>query len=144
MLLVMKQFKLSFLNRFFFVSLWIFCGCTCTTTRAKDPVFLVDLLVIKKNIDSLIKFDRITIGGQEKRTNGKLAEVLIVEIINPVNEPTDEKEFKKLTKEIAKIAKGALKDPASFNIYKIVFAKRKLGEIYNKDYHGSVFKREEL
>jgi len=139
----MKQFKLSFLNRICLIGFLIFCGCTYTSTRAKDPVFSVDLLIVKQKIDSLIRSERVNIGGQEIKTNGKLAEELIVEIINPVNDPADEKEFKRLTKEIAKIAKGALKDPTSFNIYKIFFAKRKKGDDI-KNYHGSVFKLEEL
>jgi len=140
----MKQFELSVLNRICLIGFLIFCGCTYTTTRPKDPVFSVDLLVIRQNIDSLIIFEQLNIGGREIKTNGQLTEELIVEIINPVNEPADENEFKKLTKRIAKITKGALKDPASINIYKIFFVKRKSGEIYIPSHHGTIFKAEEL
>lgn len=141
----MQQYELPFLNRICLIVFLISFSCTLTTTKPKDPVFSVDLLVIKQNIDSLIKFERVNFGGREIKKNGQLTTELVVEIINPVNEPTDKSDFKKLTRQIAKITKEALKAPDYFDIYKILFIKRKSGDIINRnDSHGSIFKNDEL
>jgi hypothetical protein len=118
---------------------------SCIITTSKDPVFNGDLSTLKKNIDSIIKCDTVVFAGKEIKENRKVTFELIVELVNPENIAADSAQLRNKSIQIARIAREALKDSKSVNIYRIVFQYRNQGVIKNwKLFKAVVIKSDQI
>jgi hypothetical protein len=96
-------------------------------------------------VNSIILTQEIDVHGKEVTSNGKVTTELTVNLINPKNLPSDSSERNRIAEEVAIILKQSLKDPNSFNFYKILFVHRTIeGAVTKDNYTGQIYKSETL
>jgi hypothetical protein len=126
------------------ISLLLFC-CTVTTTKKKPPVFSKSDDSISRDVNSIILTQEIDVHGKEITSNGKVSSELTVNLINPKNLPSDSSERNRIAEEVAAILKLSLKDPNSFDSYKVLFVHRVIeGSVTKDNYTGQIYKSETL
>jgi hypothetical protein len=121
-------------------------GCK-TTTRSKIPVQLqVDDETLSTDLLALIKCQNVNVSGSETKVNGKHTDSeVLIEIVNPVNLPADQKSQDDLTIKIARLFKPALKQSNLFDTFKVLFVFQSTsGGTTSTRYTGHIWKSNEI
>jgi hypothetical protein len=120
-------------------------SCTLTTSKSKDPVFIASSDSVAAKIRNLILTRNVNVYGIEKTTNGKVSAELTIRLINPLNEPSDEKKRTQLGKEVAEIIKQSIKAPGDYSVYTVLFVKEETnGSVTKSSYTGHEYKFQDL
>ena len=123
----------------------VLISCTFTTTKSKDPVFVSSTDSVAAKIRELILTRNVNVHGTETTTNGKTSSELTIRLINPLNEPNNESQRYQLGKEIAVIIKQAIKNPADYSVYTVLFVKEESnGAVTKSSYRGQKYKLQDL
>jgi hypothetical protein len=126
-------------------NLVILFSCTLATTKSKPPAFYRPLDSVSRDINAVIRAEKMHLNGTETTSNGERTSELTIEIVDPRNIPDDTALLSKVIKRIAAILKHSLKDTASYTTYRVLFVKQpSSGPVTKSDYFGQVHKSGDL
>jgi hypothetical protein len=128
-----------------FFSVVLVIGCTFSTTRGKAPVYAISTDQIQNNLDSLIKYESISLEGKIVTTNGEAHSELDISITNGTNIPVDGSAESKLGRSVSRIVRNSLRDTAEYEKFVVTFVKSETnGSITRRSWKSYPFKKEEL
>ena len=119
--------KAGILLLFVFIS-----SCNFTTTKPRNPQFIIDINLVGKKLDSLIACENFNINGTEITTNKKSTSEIQIGTINCQDVPQNNDEMMGLAAKIASEIKKHLKDPTQYDTYKVLFITKKKDGIVTK------------
>lgn len=137
----------------FFSSLWrlsigmlLFAtACTTTTRKMKSPVFTAPLDSVAQGVYRLVVSQHVNVDGWENATNGKVSDLLEIQIYNGQHMPADDPQLKALGDSIAVRMRHVLKDKGEYDTYRVVFIKVDSGSVVTKkSWRAFIYKATEL
>ena len=124
---------------------FVLAACTTTTRKMKSPVFAVPLDSVAQGVYKQVVSQHVNVDGWEQTTNGKVSDLLEIQIFNGRQLPVADTQLKTLGQSIAVGVRSALKDTGEYDPYRVLFIKVDSGSVVTKkSWRAFIYKAAEL
>jgi hypothetical protein len=111
---------------------FVFFACTTTIRKVKDPVFAVPLDSVAQGLYRHVVSQHVNFNGLEVTTNGKVSDLLEIQIFNGRQLPEADSQLETLGRVISVGVRAALRDTGEYDTYRVVFVKVDSGRVVTK------------